>query len=828
MSSDPSDVAATVEARLAYLLAKNPCVVYTCSAEPPYGATYVSPNITDQFGYDASEFVGHPEFWIERVHPDDVRGILAGIPVLMETDAISHEYRFRRRDGSYLWVQDVLRIERDERGTPIEMVGMWLDISARRATAERLAASEARYRRMVETAAEGVWLLDVHYCTEYANKQTAEILGYTPEEMLGRSVLDFLFPEDREAARGRLSNRFQGVLSRRETRMRTRTGEERWIHLSSTVVRDDAGVAAGVLGMLTDVTERRHTEAERDRLLVAEQAARGLAERANERLTLIAHVSEAITLTLDPLEAADAVTALVAKDYCDGCTVVLADEGAISHLAVTSVDGPFAAALRGGAWRSQVARWAPDNMMFRALRDGGSVLVADASREQIDAWSAEFPTLPRLDMTSGMVVPLRDRGHLLGVMTLWQSQSRRHFDGEDLLLAEDLGRRVAQALDNAHLYQELERSDRNKDQFLALLGHELRNPMAPIVNAVEFLERAPADDSRRAAALATIKRQARQESSLIDDLLNVTRIARGKLLLRMEPTDLAALVRDVLADFGHELKAAGLALDVELPRQAVIVRGDPTRLAQVVGNLLTNALKFTDAGCRISVRVDEPRGDNTARVTVRDTGVGIAPELLERIFEPFAQSEDTRSRSRGGLGLGLALSRGLVELHGGTITATSEGPGRGAEVSFVLPRALGVSVEQAPPAATRSGFGGLRVLVVEDNRDAAETMRDLLELLGAEVTLTFNGTTGIAAAIAAPPRLVLCDIGLPDMSGHDVAMRLRREPLLAATRHVAVTGYGQDDDRRRAHEAGFDAHVVKPVLPEQLERIVSELVRANP
>jgi signal transduction histidine kinase len=368
---------------------------------------------------------------------------------------------------------------------------------------------------------------------------------------------------------------------------------------------------------------------------------------------------------------------------------------------------------------------------------------------------------------------------------------------------------------------QLVEADKRKDAFLAMLAHELRNPLAPLRNALQVMRlRGMADPALRQSQ-EMMERQVRHLARIVDDLLDVSRIMRGKIQLRPERLDLVRVVRTAVEDHRSIFQQAGLEVDVDLPELPVWVMGDSIRLAQVLSNLLHNAAKFTEAGGRVSVRLTVDRAGRRAEVAVRDTGVGIGPEMLPRLFETFAQADRSLDRSKGGLGLGLALVKGLVELHGGEVHAASEGLGCGAEVTVRL------SVEPEPaalsemPTYPKPDGRHLRILVVEDNPDSADSLRMVLELYGYEVSVAYTGTAAVKAAEEWKPDVVLCDIGLPGLDGYGVASRLRHSPVTAKARLIAVTGYGREEDRRRSHEAGFDEHLTKPVDPDALQRLLS-------
>jgi signal transduction histidine kinase/ActR/RegA family two-component response regulator len=356
----------------------------------------------------------------------------------------------------------------------------------------------------------------------------------------------------------------------------------------------------------------------------------------------------------------------------------------------------------------------------------------------------------------------------------------------------------------------LQAGDRNKNEFLALLGHELRNPLAAIRNAVDVLTLIgalpePVEDMR-----TIIHRQTNVMGRLVDDLLDTSRIAHGKIELRKARLNLRDLIERTVADMRSAVLGAGVTIDIDAPQDAVWVRGDETRLAQIVNNLLHNAMKFSRRGGRICVQVAARSAAKRARFSVIDQGIGIDRQTLEHIFEPFAQGKGNGNRSGGGLGLGLPLAKALVELHGGEISVHSDGPGRGATFTVVLP----LDERPAPwreTAVVENPISRCRVLVIDDRRDSSYPLQRILELDGHEVHVAADGQTGVELARRLMPDVVLCDIGLPDgMSGYDVARQLRAVPETVALLLVALTAYGDEEARRMAFDAGFDRYLAKP------------------
>jgi PAS domain S-box-containing protein len=370
--------------------------------------------------------------------------------------------------------------------------------------------------------------------------------------------------------------------------------------------------------------------------------------------------------------------------------------------------------------------------------------------------------------------------------------------------------------------QALEDANRYKDEFLAMLAHELRNPLAPISNALQLMRVVDPASTQATHARAIMERQLAHLVRLVDDLMEVSRITRGKIELRREPVLLSSVMLSAVETARPALEAARHNFRIDMPAEAIEIDGDFVRLAQVISNLLGNAAKYTDPGGEISLEA-ERRGDE-AVIRVRDNGIGIDEEMLPRIFDMFAQVPASQRRSQGGLGIGLALARALVELHGGRIEAASRGRGKGSQFTVSLPveRVVhGTGPRSAQPSPGPGAAQRRRVLIVDDNVDAAETLQMVVATMGHDAETVHDGRAAIEAARSRHPDIVLLDISMPGMDGFTVARRQRSEPELGKVRVVALTGFGQQDDRRRTREAGIDDHLVKPVSPEDLRRLLT-------
>lgn len=483
----------------------------------------------------------------------------------------------------------------------------------------------------------------------------------------------------------------------------------------------------------------------------------------------------------------------------DGATVVLRD-GDLCYYADENAIAPL--------WKGKrfpmsacISGWAMLHRQQVAIPD----IYADA-RIPHDAYRPTF-------VRSLAMTPIRTAEPIGAIGAYWAKPHEPTQEQLDVLTA--LGDAASTAFTNVELFASLAEASRRKDEFLLMLAHELRNPLGPIRNVAHVLKSLVDGNETAKRAHGVMDRQIAHLGRLVDDLLDAARITRGSIEIQSERVDLARIVADAVQDYRGLIEASGLTLRATLPEVPVWVMGDAVRLAQAVGGLLDNARKFTPAG-EVVVRIEDDRDAHAAVVTVRDTGIGIRGDMLTRVFDAFSQADVSLDRTRGGLGLGLSIAKGVAELHGGSLAVASDGEGRGSEFTLRVPR------EGEPPAlegdarsigqpARRS-----RILVVEDNRDAAETLRMVLMINGYDAHVAYTGNAGVDAARTLHPDIVLSDIGLPGMDGYAVARALRSDPSTSSAHLIAITGYGSEDDRARAIAAGFDVHLVKPVPPERL------------
>jgi PAS domain S-box-containing protein len=596
------------------------------------------------------------------------------------------------------------------------------------------------------------------------NAAAERLFGHTAEQAIGRHIslvipADRITEEDDIVASLKAGKRIEHF----ETERVRSDGRRVQVSLTISPIRDASGAVIGASKIARDVTERKRIEADREKFV-----------------TLIENSTDFIGMC-----DLDGVPFFVNRA---GLKMVGLDD--IEQARRTPVASFFF---------PEDQRRMMDEFFPSVLREGHG---------EVDVRFRHFKTgEPRWMAYKVLTLPGAD-GRPVAFGTVSQDVTERR-------RLEDNLRRVA---------EELSRADRRKNEFLAMLAHELRNPLAPISNAVRALTLGRRDETAVDSASEMLERQVGQIIRLVDDLLDVSRISRGKIALRSERVELAPIIQQAVEATRALYRSMNQELTVRLPSEPVYLHADPTRMAQVVGNLLNNACKFTDAGGRISLVVEREGAKVAIRVT--DNGIGIAPEHLAGIFEMFTQIESSLDRSRSGLGIGLTLVKTLVEMHGGTVEAHSEGVGRGSEFVVHLPMLLDVHAPLTPAAEPHFDATTVvkrRVLIVDDNKDAAEWLATLLSLSGHETHVALDGVEAMKAAERLLPDAVLLDIGLPRVDGYEVCRRIRQQPWGRDLVIVALTGWGQEEDRQKSREAGFNTHLVKPVDDEVLLTLLASL-----
>jgi signal transduction histidine kinase/ActR/RegA family two-component response regulator len=546
------------------------------------------------------------------------------------------------------------------------------------------------------------------------------------------------------------------------------------------------------------------------------------AERLRERDALLADVTAKLSLSLDYATRVTALAETLVPRLADWCIVdVLEETGKLQRFAIEHRD-PEQADVARGLQSFPPSDASPDDPVMIALRTGASQLVsrvAEADLRRIASGEEHFELLRRVGLRSIMSVPLRARGRTLGVVT-FGGVSRQAYDVTDLTLAEEVAQRAALALDNARLYERLLADDRAKDEFLAMLGHELRNPLAPMVHSLEVFRVASPDSEARERARRVLERQVAQLRHLVRDLLDVARVTRGTIELRREPVELSDAIANAIESSQPLIQSHRHVLVTQLPPDPVWIDADPVRLEQILTNLVNNAVEHSRPQARTDLSV-ERQGDQ-AILRVKDTGAGLSPAMITRVFDLFTPGDIMESGP--GTGIGLHLVRRLVQLHGGSIEARSPGVGRGSEFIVCFPTISGAPAraESAPSPAASEPANHLRVLVVDDHMDTAAALSELIGLWGYEVRTALDGREALRVAESFRPELVLLDLAMPDMNGYQVAAEMRKMPGLTGATIVALTGHAREQARERAAGFQFDHHWIKPLDANSLKAFIEE------
>jgi PAS domain S-box-containing protein len=623
-------------------------------------------------------------------------------------------------------------------------------------------SSQEMLRSVVETVVDGIVTIDARGRIQSFNPAAERIFGYAADEAIGRNV-SLLMPEP---YRSRHDGYMRNYLA---------TGEAHIIGIGREVIgrRKDRSTFAMELavsefrldgepyftGVVRDVTSRRQLE-----------------EELRSRLQEVADAEERIRSVVD--------------NVVDG--IITIDEQAVIHTFNPAAERIF------GYSREEVTG------------QNVKMLMPEPDRGRHDDYVASYLTTGHAKIIGiGREVVGQRKDGALFPMELAISEFRigpaRYFTG----IVRDITER--KRLQN-ELHQKLEQlavADQRKDQFIGLLGHELRNPLAPVRNGLQILRHSTPAADRVSTIIDMMDRQIGHMVRLIDDLLDISRITSGKIALRREKVDLREVVQQAMEAARPDIGDKGQRLEAGMPQTAVTAYVDPLRIAQVVSNLLNNASKFSERGQRIWLTLE--RHAEHAAIRVRDEGAGVPRDKLEEIFEIFVQVDPSFERRRSGLGIGLTLVKSLVELHGGSVSASSAGAGKGATFDVRLPVIAPERAPDTPAASPELAYVHRRILVIDDNKDAADTLSALLRMLGHEVTEVYDGMSGVREAARVRPNAVLCDIGMPGMSGFDVARRIRAIDKAHGMMLIAITGYGHPDAVRDAHAAGFDLHLVKPV-----------------
>ncbi|MDP9152093.1 MAG: ATP-binding protein [Myxococcota bacterium] len=712
------------------------------------------------------------------------------------------------------------------------------DITERRDADTRLADVLLRERvarsslaTILRSIGDAVIATDVAGRVTFMNAVAESLTGWPSTEAVGQP-LRRVFPILNEHTRKEVDSPTERVLREgvvvglaNHTVLLARSGAEVSIDDSAAPIRDDNGTLTGVVLVFRDVSA---------------------AKREADRREFLAELTPALTSVLDARTTLSALARLAVPRLADWCAVEIVSESrkGTEPIAVAHVDPAKVALAEELGKRYPTLADAPSGVA-NVIRTGVSELHPEISDDLLvkGAVDAEHLRILReLRLRSAMIVPLRARGRILGAMTFVFTETARRYSEDDLQFAEELARRAALALDNAQLFESEQTARRNadvanraKDDFLATVSHELRTPLNAMLGWTRMLRAGGLPVEKQERALATIERNAVIQSQLIEDLLDVSRIISGKLRLDVQSVEFADIIEQAIDALRFAAETRSITVVTTIDENAGPIMGDPQRLQQIVWNLLSNAIKFTPKGGRIRISLE--RIDSSLQLIVSDSGRGIAPEFLPHVFERFKQADGSATRAYGGLGLGLAISRHIVELHGGTIDVQSRGEGFGATFTVLLPLSpirLQTSRRRALQGTAALGtfeerpeLKGLHVLVVDDEQDARDLLVEVLAKCGAVVSSAGSVAEAMERVVSGKPDVIVADIGMPGEDGYELIRRVRALPHDAGggTPAAALTAYARTEDRRRALDAGFMMHVPKPVEPAELIAVVANLTR---
>lgn len=830
------------EARFRHMADSAPVLVWMAGTD----------KLCNYFNRQWLEFTGRPieqeigNGWVEGVHPEDVQRCVQTYTIAFEArEPFRMEYRLKRFDGTYRWILDagVPRYTADAQF--LGYIGSCIDIEEQKQTEAALRESEARFRLMVESAKEyAIFTLNAVGMITSWNSGAEQLLGYQEAEILGRSSHLIFTPEDNALGQAERELQIAATFGQAEDERwhLRKDGSRFWASGLVMPLQSEDKTKQGFIKIMQDKTRQR---------------------QADEHFQLLYDTTSDLLATEQPMTLMHnlfgKLSELLELDYYYNYMVEERDGKPGLHL--KNYEGISEEVAQSIAWLEM-----------------GQYLCGWVAQErrQIVLDQAQIATHPnaRLICAFGVTAyagqPLITQGRLLGTLS-FASHTRTRFTAEEIHLLQSTCDQMAIALERANLLnsiqqqaEQLQRANQIKDEFLAVLSHELRSPLNPILGWTRLLQTGRLDATRQSEALATIERNAKLQSQLIEDLLDLSRIMQGKLSLTAQPVDLTAVILDAFETvrLAAEAKAIDLQFTPSLSTAATVtpttshariskllVSGDAARLQQVVWNLLTNAIKFTPNGGRVEVRLEPKGGDRGAessppspspphsayaQITVTDTGKGIAPEFLPHVFEYFRQEDGSTTRRFGGLGLGLAIVRQIVEMHGGTVEANSPGEGQGATFTVKLPLqtggaafANGAAEDPLRTPSLQQPLAGVQVLVVDDDADTREFQAFLLEEHGAQVTMAASGMEALQMLEQTIPDVLVSDVGMAEMDGYMLIRMIRSRPANqgGAIPAIAVTAYARDFDQQKTLAAGFQAHISKPLDSEKLIQTIVDLLR---
>ncbi|MFI4875352.1 MAG: PAS domain-containing protein, partial [Blastopirellula sp. JB062] len=779
------------------ILSTIPDLVYVFDLE--YRFTYANDALLKMWGKTWEEAIGKDclelgyEPWHAEMHAREID------EVVKTRDSIRGEVPFVGTNGRRIYDYIFLPVFGAD-GEVEAIAGTTRDITELKATEDAIRENEARLRQLADAMPHIVWSAGPDGEVDYFNNRWHEFTQFERGADDDRNWEHLLPPDDLIAFRETWAEAVRnGTPCEIEHRFFDQEkNANRWFLTRAVPVRDASGAVVRWFVSSTDIQRQKRTE----------QINRFLAD-----------ASACLSANLDYETTFKELARVAVPNFADWCAVDLLDENdepqrmALMHLDPAKIEITNRInELYPPQKNDEFGIW---HIMRSGTSDLREIINEEELRSKVDD-DEKIELFKRLRLKSYIGVPLVSRNKTIGALTFSMAESGRVFDKEALRAAEDVARRVAVAFENSTLYQQLREADQRKDEFLAMLAHELRNPLAPIRSGIDILE---IDSPEDAEVLDTMKDQVEHLVRLVDDLLDVSRIMRGKVEIRPEVVSLSIIVERAIQAVQWLFEEKNHQLIIDLPNAPIPIYADPVRIVQVFSNLLNNAAKYTDPGGHIQICVT--RVDGKATVRIIDDGIGIEPELGSHIFDLFAQSSRALDRAQGGLGIGLTLVRNLVEMHQGSVIVKSNGAEQGSQFVVELPISDAPLPEATQPPTDASDIAR-RILVVDDNVGVARMLSLLLGKLGEhQIEVAHDGTSAIEVAQSMQPEIIFLDIGLPNMDGFEVCRRLRKTDAGKQTLLIALTGYGKEEDRRKSAAAGFDEHLVKPPALETLRELLS-------
>lgn len=690
-----------------------------------------------------------------------------------------------------------------------------------------------RYQELFDFAPDGYLVTDTYGTILEANRAATIHLNVSQRFLIGKPLLTFIARSDHQAFFNYLTQ-LQEIDrgGEWEVCLQPRKKVSFDVALTVVTVRNQEGKPVALRWLMRDITKRKHLESEREQLFANEQAARITAQAAQRRSDFLAQASSVLASSLDYRTTLTSVAQLAVPILADWCIVDVVEKNSLvfSNPVIAASEPHKEALVRELRQRNPISVDA-DYGLAKVLRTGEPELVTNIieSSLQRNAWNEE--NLNLLQVKSYMVVPLLVRKRHLGTIVFASAQSGHHYTIVDLAMAEELAQQAAFAIENAQLYREAQDANRIKDEFLAIVSHELRTPLNSMLGWVQLIRNRKLDEAITFNGLEIIERNAKLQKKLIEDILDISRIVQGKIRLNIRKVDLVVVINAAIQAVHPTSEIKAIQVESNLDPLVGEVMGDADRLQQVVWNLLTNAVKFTPNGGR--VEVDLKQVNSNAQITVCDTGKGITTDFLPYIFERFRQADSTTTRADNGLGLGLAIVRHLIEMHSGTVYAVSEGEGRGATFTVLLPVVKSQQEQLIKKSEVKvdnlCALDGFQVLVVDDNSDTRELIGFVLQQSGAQVTSVSSVGEALEALVGLRPDVLVSDIGMPDEDGYSLIRKVRAQEAFGGENipAIALTAFARDEERRLALEAGFQVHLSKPIEPDELVTVVANLVKGS-